>query len=292
MLNFMFPFISIFCFFFFFLMIRRPPRSTLFPYTTLFRSFTHSLPDHVGPRGVLGVARVQVVGGDPAWRADAGAARGPDVDPREVVRDRLLARDLVEQPRQSFDVVGPAEVRRRRNEVPARDGDREDAPPVEGVVNRRQHRVVLRERAAAHEVVDAYQHGDQLRLQIVDVVELVLDQVVGREAVDRWIGELYGVARLLLEPGRDDGRPRTRRIGSAGADGVGVAERQVADQRSMSASELQTSTFVFTRRITSSVNSVVEDWPPRSAVLTPSETASSAASYTARDALLASSFFM
>src|SRR6266571_5664410 len=28
---------SVFCFFFF-LMIRRPPRSTLFPYTTLFRS--------------------------------------------------------------------------------------------------------------------------------------------------------------------------------------------------------------------------------------------------------------
>src|ERR1039457_7434961 len=27
--------------FFFFLMIRRPPRSTLFPYTTLFRSRTH-----------------------------------------------------------------------------------------------------------------------------------------------------------------------------------------------------------------------------------------------------------
>src|SRR5271165_7361238 len=29
---------SIFSIFFFFLMIRRPPRSTLFPYTTLFRS--------------------------------------------------------------------------------------------------------------------------------------------------------------------------------------------------------------------------------------------------------------
>src|SRR5256885_15072934 len=28
----------LFIFFFFFLMIRRPPRSTLFPYTTLFRS--------------------------------------------------------------------------------------------------------------------------------------------------------------------------------------------------------------------------------------------------------------
>src|SRR3989441_1933356 len=33
------PFFS----FFFFLMIRRPPRSTLFPYTTLFRSATQSL---------------------------------------------------------------------------------------------------------------------------------------------------------------------------------------------------------------------------------------------------------
>src|SRR5438552_9543277 len=32
------PFSSIF---FFFLMIRRPPRSTLFPYTTLFRSFAN-----------------------------------------------------------------------------------------------------------------------------------------------------------------------------------------------------------------------------------------------------------
>src|SRR5690606_41592427 len=31
-------FTFIFLFFFFFLMIRRPPRSTLFPYTTLFRS--------------------------------------------------------------------------------------------------------------------------------------------------------------------------------------------------------------------------------------------------------------
>src|SRR2546421_5716890 len=29
---------------FFFLMIRRPPRSTLFPYTTLFRSDLHSFP--------------------------------------------------------------------------------------------------------------------------------------------------------------------------------------------------------------------------------------------------------
>src|SRR2546422_2217963 len=33
--------------FFFFLMIRRPPRSTLFPYTTLFRSIPGGDPGHV-----------------------------------------------------------------------------------------------------------------------------------------------------------------------------------------------------------------------------------------------------
>src|SRR3972149_7845228 len=33
--------------FFFFLMIRRPPRSTLFPYTTLFRSRVHHRPVHL-----------------------------------------------------------------------------------------------------------------------------------------------------------------------------------------------------------------------------------------------------
>src|SRR6267378_5259872 len=38
MMFFLFSFFFLFCFFFFFLMIRRPPRSTLFPYTTLFRS--------------------------------------------------------------------------------------------------------------------------------------------------------------------------------------------------------------------------------------------------------------
>src|SRR5215467_15459201 len=34
--------VGVVCVFFFFLMIRRPPRSTLFPYTTLFRSIGRS----------------------------------------------------------------------------------------------------------------------------------------------------------------------------------------------------------------------------------------------------------
>src|SRR5205809_6854126 len=40
--------------FFFFLMIRRPPRSTLFPYTTLFRS-------DFGAGGPLGVGQIAVL---------------------------------------------------------------------------------------------------------------------------------------------------------------------------------------------------------------------------------------
>src|SRR3712207_8289701 len=53
-------------FFFFFLMIRRPPRSTLFPYTTLFRS-------------------------DFA-RADAARRRSPVFDRRKLGRARLFDR--------------------------------------------------------------------------------------------------------------------------------------------------------------------------------------------------------
>src|SRR5689334_25056288 len=56
--------------FFFFLMIRRPPRSTLFPYTTLFRSRpTTSRPDRARGRG-LAVASL-------GRRSGAGPARHP-----------------------------------------------------------------------------------------------------------------------------------------------------------------------------------------------------------------------
>src|SRR2546427_13170169 len=54
------------CFLFFFLMIRRPPRSTLFPYTTLFRSLDTGVGDvPVHSRG--GAARtMHESGGDQA----------------------------------------------------------------------------------------------------------------------------------------------------------------------------------------------------------------------------------
>src|SRR5256885_6792901 len=48
--------------FFFFLMIRRPPRSTLFPYTTLFRSVPERLRASPGCRGVGDKREGQVSG--------------------------------------------------------------------------------------------------------------------------------------------------------------------------------------------------------------------------------------
>src|SRR2546430_11990857 len=44
---------------FFFLMIRRPPRSTLFPYTTLFRSLQRQLDAEIAARHHQGVGHLQ-----------------------------------------------------------------------------------------------------------------------------------------------------------------------------------------------------------------------------------------
>src|SRR3712207_8049752 len=62
-------------------MIRRPPRSTLFPYTTLFRSRHHSVPP--GHRAVdqRTFARARHPGDD-----DQHAERDVDVDVLQVVR--------------------------------------------------------------------------------------------------------------------------------------------------------------------------------------------------------------
>src|SRR5687768_18550341 len=58
---------------FFFLMIRRPPRSTLFPYTTLFRSRTRS-PGRSAVRSAAGSARaLRACRRRPAPRGGRGA---------------------------------------------------------------------------------------------------------------------------------------------------------------------------------------------------------------------------
>src|SRR2546425_9523384 len=83
--------------FFFFLMIRRPPRSTLFPYTTLFRS--HPVQDLLLAPGEVGGVLDRIV---PPWRWEQRGEQGrlflshfggglPEV----MARRRLGAEDLV-----------------------------------------------------------------------------------------------------------------------------------------------------------------------------------------------------
>src|SRR5690349_22903633 len=67
-------------------MIRRPPRSTLFPYTTLFRSLPGSSDGHDGANQPLALA-----GGEPETVEDAVGADAVRVHPDAAVA-RLLVR--------------------------------------------------------------------------------------------------------------------------------------------------------------------------------------------------------
>src|SRR3712207_7989227 len=75
----------------FFLMIRRPPRSTLFPYTTLFRSLAH-------PADLLGVALGQAAGADPQGVLEADAdVRSEEHTSELQSRQYLVCRLLLEK---------------------------------------------------------------------------------------------------------------------------------------------------------------------------------------------------
>src|SRR5258708_36092067 len=84
------------CFIFFFLMIRRPPRSTLFPYTTLFRS-------HYRGGAVLvhrhdSAAQRRAAGHRRLWRAtQAGTGRSEEHTSELQSPDHLVCRLLLEK---------------------------------------------------------------------------------------------------------------------------------------------------------------------------------------------------
>src|SRR2546430_16803505 len=84
---------------FFFLMIRRPPRSTLFPYTTLFRSRHRDAPGELGGRVPLDVLRGyphrgrdgDARGGIARLNAEHQLRRGTDRDVERGARGRRHA---------------------------------------------------------------------------------------------------------------------------------------------------------------------------------------------------------
>src|SRR3712207_7648083 len=101
--------------FFFFLMIRRPPRSTLFPYTTLFRSNTASgssvAPGISRPSGPCATAhrmvaqkRSEASGGDEV-RAAGADTRSEEHTSELQSRQYLVCRLLLEKKKQTTHYV-------------------------------------------------------------------------------------------------------------------------------------------------------------------------------------------
>src|SRR3712207_8032838 len=102
-------------------MIRRPPRSTLFPYTTLFRS-PRVARDRTGARVRVGGSaqgRLRSVEGD-AWPPGQGVERGGEVPPRPgtEVRDARSEEHTSElQSRQYLVCRLPPEKKRRPAQI-------------------------------------------------------------------------------------------------------------------------------------------------------------------------------
>src|SRR5690606_40263003 len=84
--------------FFFFLMIRRPPRSTLFPYTTLFRSLmSQPRAIQVLTSGTLPVIRVPDLGDGIHWWKQRARVRSEEHTSELQSRENLVCRLLLEK---------------------------------------------------------------------------------------------------------------------------------------------------------------------------------------------------
>src|SRR5258708_18493539 len=87
-------------------MIRRPPRSTLFPYTTLFRSFSSMKAQGVSPHLGSGLATTAAAKPDPKW-----GERSEEHTSELQSPDHLVCRLLLEK-------------KKRRNSTPRGPGGR------------------------------------------------------------------------------------------------------------------------------------------------------------------------
>src|SRR5258708_14526102 len=96
---------------FFFLMIRRPPRSTLFPYSTLFRSHLYTVPGQV----FYDASRKLILKGVDGVVFDAlqdELARSEEHTSELQSPDHLVCRLLLEKKKGSADLqcIGPSEI--------------------------------------------------------------------------------------------------------------------------------------------------------------------------------------
>src|SRR3712207_7707011 len=102
----------------FFLMIRRPPRSTLFPYTTLFRSVDEAWPTGGVPSSYYGRHKAEVERRLDRFEAEAPEVRVVRMRPGLVFkrseehtselqsRQYLVCRLLLEKKNDNFDFLG------------------------------------------------------------------------------------------------------------------------------------------------------------------------------------------
>src|SRR6266508_5930522 len=91
--------------FFFFLMIRRPPRSTLFPYTTLFRS--RGLVRQLGRRGPVAAA-------PRGRRLGDGDRRSEEHTSELQSRGHLVCRLLLEKKKKNILQVFPQKKKKKK----------------------------------------------------------------------------------------------------------------------------------------------------------------------------------
>src|SRR2546422_5532154 len=100
-------------------MIRRPPRSTLFPYTTLFRSRRRDLPGDATRGCVRGVARrlgegVAVRGGRGAVQAGAHRVRSEEHTSELQSRLHLVCRLLLEKKKKTRNILLEVVVKKHK----------------------------------------------------------------------------------------------------------------------------------------------------------------------------------
>src|SRR3989442_6147772 len=106
--------------YFFFLMIRRPPRSTLFPYTTLFRSPRRALRGGAAAR--RGPVRARVLRGGGRFRRRR--ARRPVPEPELLSQDRKSTRLNSSHVRLSYAVFCLKKKKRYSKTTHGSDGNR------------------------------------------------------------------------------------------------------------------------------------------------------------------------